>query len=79
MMELITDLSLEVHMEICLSELIKHAEQCLLDLGFSSGTISDYRCSAFHPLERRLKDQEIISPETLLAQEDFFFRAISRR
>lgn len=59
-------------MEICLSELIKRATQCLAELGLSAGTIRDYQCSAFRPLERRLKDQENINPETLLAQEEFF-------
>ncbi len=43
-------------MEICLSELIKRATQCLAELGLSAGTIRDYQCSAFRPLERRLKD-----------------------
>ena len=61
-------------MEISLSELIKRTTLCLAELGLSAGTISDYQCSAFRPLERRLKNQEHISPETLLAQEEFFLR-----
>ncbi len=59
-------------MEICLSELITRATQCLVELGLFAGTIRDYQCSAFRPLERRLKDQENINPEILLAQEEFF-------
>lgn len=61
-------------MEICLSELIKRATQCLTELGLSAGTIGDYQCSAFRPIERRLKDQECINPKILLAQEEFFLR-----
>lgn len=61
-------------MEICLSELIKRATQCLMELGLSAGTIGDYQCSAFRPIERRLKDQECINPEILLAQEEFFLK-----
>ena len=53
-------------MEICLSELINRATQCLAELGLSAGTIRDYQCSAFRPLERRLKDQENINPQILL-------------
>lgn len=63
-------------MEICLSELITRATQCLVELGLSAGTIRDYQCSAFRPLERRLKDQENINPEILLAQEEFFLGSI---
>lgn len=59
-------------MDICLSELIKQATQCLVDLGLSPGTIKDYQCSAFGPLERRLKNQEKINSAILLAQEEFF-------
>ncbi|MDD2502474.1 MAG: hypothetical protein PHG58_01245 [Clostridia bacterium] len=59
-------------MDICLSELIKHATQCLEDLGLSPGTIKDYQCSAFRPLERRLKNQENINSSLLLAQVEFF-------
>lgn len=61
-------------MDICLSELIKRATQCLVELGLSPGTIKDYQCSAFGPLERRLKNQEKINSAILLAQEEFFFR-----
>ena len=74
MMKLITVVALEVHLGISLSELIKRTTLCLAVLGLSAGTIRDYQCSAFRPLERRLKNQEHISPETLLAQEEFFLR-----
>ena len=72
--ETVNHLSLEVHMDICLSELIRQATQCLAELGLSPGTIKDYQCSAFGPLERRLKNQEKINSAVLLEQEEFFFR-----
>lgn len=48
-------------MEICLSKYIKRTIQYLVELGISAGTISDYQCSAFRPIGRRLKDQECIT------------------
>lgn len=59
-------------MGIRLSELINRAVQCLQDLGLSPGTIKDYQCSAFRPLERRMGNPENIDSDLLLAQESFF-------
>ena len=59
-------------MEMYLSELIDKANECLKNLGLLSGTIDDYQCSAFHPIERRLGNPLITSTDILIDQEDFF-------
>ena len=59
-------------MEMYLSELIDKANECLKNLGLLSGTIDDYQCSAFRPIERRLGNPLITSTDILIDQEDFF-------
>ena len=59
-------------MGMYLSELIEQANICLKDLGLSSGTIDDYQCSAFRPIERRLGNPYITDSKVIKEQEDFF-------
>ena len=58
----------EVHMGMYLSELIEQANICLKDLGLSSGTIDDYQCSAFRPIERRLGNPYITDSKVIKEQ-----------
>ena len=59
-------------MGMYLSELIEQANICLKDLGLSLGTIDDYQCSAFRPIERRLGNPYITDSKVIKEQEDFF-------
>ena len=71
-MELPLDLLQEVHMGMYLSELIEQANKCLENIGLSSGTIDDYQCSAFRPIERRLGNSFITDSSIIQEQETHF-------
>ena len=71
-------------MGMYLSELIEQANKCLENIGLSSGTIDDYQCSAFRPIERRLGNSFITDSSIIQEQETHFLclfdsEAISRQ
>lgn len=65
-------------MSVHLTELIARATQCLEDLGLADKTIRDYQYTAFGPLERRIKEREVVSAEMLIEQESFFYEQFER-
>lgn len=59
-------------MDMYLSDLISNATCYLKDIGLSPGTIYDYQCSAFRPIERILGNPFITSSEIISRQEGLF-------
>ena len=59
-------------MGMYLSELIEQANECLRSIGLSSGSIDDYQCSAFRPIERRLGNPYITDAKTIIDEETYF-------
>lgn len=61
-------------MGLYLSELIEQANKCLKNIGLSSGTLDDYQCSVFRPIERRLGNSFITDSSIIQEQETYSWR-----
>ena len=66
-------------MGMYLSELIIKSKDCLRAIGLSPGTIHDYQCSAFSPIEKILGNQFITSSDLITEQEGFFLNQYSNQ